>query len=136
MKKIEIEIRDETFQQIKDFVDFYNLKNKFFSKEPDYMTIENFIKGSIIRQLNEMDALLDFAYVSEGVQHNRKLKNRFKELFDFHGIKATQISELTGIESSTLSNIFHNKTPMSLENFMKLWTLLNNPPIRTVLYRE
>ncbi|WEG18527.1 helix-turn-helix transcriptional regulator [Alkalihalophilus pseudofirmus] len=136
MKKITIELNESTVKRLEELANYIDLENKLFYKIEETTTIEELIKGSIIRQLWEMEVLLGDKKLNKDIEKVGVLKNRFKELMKQHEVKQIELAKLTDIDTSTLNLILNNKQTLSLENFLKLWTAFNHPPIRTVLYRE
>lgn len=136
MKKITIELNESTVKRLEELANYIDLENKLFYKIEETTTIEELIKGSIIRQLWEMEVLLGDKRLNKEIEKVGVLKNRFKELMKQHEVKQIELAKLTDIDTSTLNLILNNKQTLSLENFLKLWTAFNHPPIRTVLYRE
>ncbi|MET3505584.1 helix-turn-helix domain-containing protein [Halalkalibacter oceani] len=136
MKEIKISLRDETYEELVKVVNYYNYKNELLKIGEEPVLIENFIKGSVVKQLAEIHTLFNYDVVNQNEIEQGVIKNRFKELLVNSEAKQKDLAEITKIDPSTLNLILNNKSQMSLDNFLRIWTAFNNPPIRRVLYRE
>lgn len=137
MKKFEIVLRDETVNEIEKLITYYNLRNKLLNENADEVTIENFIRGSVVSQLKEINTILGDLKLNQDLgKGDGVIRNRFKAMLEDFNISQKELATITGIDTSTLSLILNNKQSMTLDQFLKIWTVFGNPLIRHVLYRE
>lgn len=138
-KRIEliIDISEETYERIQNIVNYYNGKRLLLKEEKPQGSIETFIKGAITTQLEEYETILKPVLLKESEFINSgKLKNNFKEIAKDEGLRHIDIAMLTDIDSTTLSQIFNNHQQPSLDFFLRIWSVLDFPPIRRCFYRE
>jgi DNA-binding XRE family transcriptional regulator len=135
--KLAISVKKETYDRIINYIDYFNLRNTLVKDEKPEMNIENFIKGAIIDELIELEALMNPVVIKNSdLAKEGKLKNNLKKIAREDGIKNLDISELTGIDKTTLSQIFNNHQQPSLDYFLRIWSVLGYPPLRRCFYRE
>jgi hypothetical protein len=133
---IPVELRLETYSKISKVVQYANLKNEIRNNgKPTDFEVQEFISGCINTYINYIE---EFQKISgyDDLGKPFRLKNRFKELMVKRKIKQKEISEMTQIEPSNISNIFANKNQPSLDYFLRLWVFFGCPPLNEVLYRD
>ncbi|AXI08263.1 XRE family transcriptional regulator [Oceanobacillus zhaokaii] len=131
--KIEIEIKDETYEKIKNMVDWINLDNSFRGKsDTPEAKIEDFIKGAAISKLLDLETLSPLLNSRE--VESLEIKNRFKDIAKEKKIKQVDICEKTGLKKANLSLIFNNEKTLRADTFFAIWLILGCPPIHECLY--
>lgn len=133
--KIVIHLPDETLEDIENLVKYKKYKDiVLLSEETDY-SIEEFVVGCVNHYLKILKDQEDLSGIKE-LSKPFSLKNNFKEYAERRNMKQKQMSELTGIRPSNLSQIMSNKAQPSLDYFLRIWITLGCPPLNKVLYRE
>ncbi len=140
MKEIKIQITDEKYEQISELVNIENFLNiKLPPKQDKKRTEEDFVKGLVnfyLRDLSGVESLVKLAGLNDTENHPR-YHNHFKEIAKAQNISQRDIIRMTGIQQSSLSQIFNNKWESNprLDTFFKIWVALECPPITQCLYR-
>ncbi|WP_405099866.1 helix-turn-helix domain-containing protein [Oceanobacillus sp. FSL H7-0719] len=131
--RIGIEMKDETYEKIKNMVDWINLDNSFRGRnDTPEAKIEDFIKGAAISKLLDIEAMTPLLNTSSG--DDLVIKNRFKEIAKQKKIKQVDICKRTGIKKANLSLIFNNEKTLRADTFFAIWLTLGCPPIHECLY--
>lgn len=131
--RIGIEMKDETYEKIKNMVDWINLDNSFRGRnDTPEAKIEDFIKGAAISKLLDIEAMAPLLNSSSG--DDLVIKNRFKEIAKQKKIKQVDICKRTGIKKANLSLIFNNEKTLRADTFFAIWLTLGCPPIHECLY--
>jgi hypothetical protein len=134
--KFTIEFSKERVKQIHDALNFTIYNNKFKNPNlPQDYNIEDFITACVNVQI---DLINTYYQHPEVVSSDKKfrIKNKFKEFMDEHGIKQKDISEMTGIHKANISTFLSNQKQPSIESFIRLWVAFGCPQIHEVLVRE
>lgn len=132
---LNIELNESTINRIEKIVNYENSKNQLKLKDRPLRSIEDFIKGAVIRELQKIEhfyALADF----ERLNKKSKLKNNIRQYIKYHKIKQRELAIVTGMDEGSISHILNNRNQPTLEVFIKIWVALNCPPIEEILYRE
>lgn len=131
--RIGIEMKDETYEKIKNMVDWINLDNSFRGRnDTPEAKIEDFIKGAAISKLLDIEAMAPLLNSSSG--DDLVIKNRFKVIAKQKKIKQVDICKRTGIKKANLSLIFNNEKTLRADTFFAIWLTLGCPPIHDCLY--
>jgi len=131
--KIEIEMKDETYEKIKNMVDWINLDNSFRGKsDTPEAKIGDFIKGAAISKLLDVETLSHLLNSKE--VGSLEIKNRFKDIAKEKKIKQVDICKKTGLKKANLSLIFNNEKTLRADTFFVIWLILGCPPIHECLY--
>lgn len=132
MKKIEININDDTYAKLSEIVNWLNLDNKIQNIDDRY-TIEDFVLGAAHNQSKMVEEYLIKPY---DIEKKPVFKNRFKEIAKERGVRQVDICNKLGVQKSNLSHIFSNAIQPRSELFFKIWVLLGCPPIHECIYFE
>lgn len=132
MKKIEINLTDESYDEIMFVLNWFNFDNKIEGKHA--YRLEEFIKGASLNQSCMIRSFLITPH--DKVTKESKFRNRFKEIAKNKGIRQVDICNKLGIKKSNLSHIFNNDVQPRSELFFKIWALLGCPPIHECIYFE
>lgn len=135
MISITISLKKETVNKLEKIVNYYNQYTKFNNKKWDYTSMEDIIKGSVIRQIEIIENYNNFIE-NDNLEKPFQIKNRFREIMLDQGLKQKDLVNMTGLDKSNISTIISNKNQPSLDNFLRMWIALRCPPIHEVLYRE
>lgn len=130
MKKITIELSDETLDKITTFVNYENMKNDVINHNKILLTRENFIEGVVCKAIDTFEKIGAINSL-EG-----RLQNNFKEILTEKEWSLKKLSKLTNIDSGTLSNILSNKRQPSIDNFLNIWQAFGYPDIESLFYRK
>ena len=131
--RIEIEMKDETYEKIKNVIDWINLDNSFRGRsDTPEAKIEDFIKGAAISKLLDVEAMSPVLN-SEGLD-SLEVKNRFKDIAKEKKIRQVDICKRTGLKKANLSLIFNNEKTLRADTFFAIWLALGCPPIHECLY--
>lgn len=131
--RIEIEMKDETYEKIKKMMDWINLDNSFRGKiHTQEAKIEDFIKGAAVSKLLDIEAMSPL--LNDGTAGSFEVKNRFKDIAKHKKIKQVDICKRTGIKKANLSLIFNNEKTLRADTFFAIWLTLGCPPIHECLY--
>ncbi|MBP2076851.1 helix-turn-helix domain-containing protein [Oceanobacillus polygoni] len=131
--RIEIEMKDETYEKIKNMIDWINLDNSFRGKnDTPEAKIEDFIKGAAISKLLDVETMSPLLNSRE--VESLEIKNRFKEIAKEKKMKQVDICKRTGLKKANLSLIFNNEKTLRADTFFAIWLTLGCPPIHECLY--
>ncbi|WP_339229071.1 helix-turn-helix domain-containing protein [Oceanobacillus sp. FSL K6-2867] len=131
--RIEIEMKDETYEKIKNVIDWINLDNSFRGKsDTPEAKIEDFIKGAAISKLLDVESMSPL--LNSKVEDGLEIKNRFKAIAKEKKIKQIDICKRTGLKKANLSLIFNNEKTLRADTFFAIWLTLGCPPIHDCLY--
>jgi predicted XRE-type DNA-binding protein len=134
---IEIAIKKENYERLVKIVEYYNAKTDLLNKDWELTSVDKLIKGSIIKQIEEIETILKPVILKDDELNNEgKLKNSLQQIIKDNGLRQTDITELTGIAKTTLSGILNNRNQPSLDHFLRIWSVLGFPDIRRCFYRE
>lgn len=131
--RIEVEMKDETYEKIKNMMDWINLDNSFRGKnDTPEAKIEDFIKGATISKLLDIEAMSPL--LNPDAAGKLEINNRFKDIAKQKKIKQVDICKMTGIKKANLSLIFNNEKTLRADTFFAIWLTLGCPPIHECLY--
>ncbi|WP_010529777.1 helix-turn-helix domain-containing protein [Lentibacillus jeotgali] len=136
MKEITIQIKDDTYYQLKELTELENLINRHRdTNRDDNYRIEDFVVGSII---DKMEQISHFNQINPFIEndHQPVVKNRFKDIAKQKGIYIKDIADQLNMKSPNISKIFNNASQPRLELFIKIWIVLGCPPLHECLYLE
>lgn len=136
MKKITIELNDETYDKIKEITDLENLINRHRDKNRrDDYKVEEFVVGCIV---DKVEQIKHFELVNPFVENNTQpvIKNRFKEIAKDKNIYIKDVADQLNMLSPNISKIFNNASQPRLELFIKIWIVLGCPPLHKCIYLE
>ncbi|ASK61219.1 transcriptional regulator [Virgibacillus phasianinus] len=136
MKKITIELNEETYDQIKEITDLENLINRHRDKNRnDNYKIEEFVVGCII---DKIEQIKHFEFVNPFGENDAQpvVKNRFKEIAKEKNIYIKDVADQLNMKSPNISKIFNNASQPRLELFIKIWMVLGCPPLHKCIYLE
>jgi DNA-binding phage protein len=113
-----IAIRQETYEKMEGALKTFN----FYTDRN--ITIEDFLNSLILEKVTILkNSLVQRSNLSHPFFQDGKLTNHFRQIARQQNLKASEISEKTGIDKSTLSYILSNKAQPGAENLLKLWVL-------------
>lgn len=134
--KVDCFFKKSTYEQMKKVVEFENSKNTIFKPERSSNNeVSDFVNGCVVTYLKRIygqDNFIPFDHIG----NSGKLKNKIKDYMERKGIKQKELSTLAQVDESNLSRILNNKSQPSLDNFLRIWTALDCPPLEEILYRE
>ncbi|WP_249870077.1 helix-turn-helix domain-containing protein [Oceanobacillus saliphilus] len=136
MKELTIQLKDETYNQIKELTELENLINRHRDKNrSDDYKIEEFIVGSIV---DKLDQIKYFDLTNPFIESKRQpiVKNRFKEIAKQKNIYMKDIADQLNMHPPNISKIFNNVSQPRLELFIKIWLILGCPPLQQCIYLE
>ncbi|QKY68420.1 helix-turn-helix transcriptional regulator [Lentibacillus sp. CBA3610] len=136
MKEITIQIKDDTYEQLKELTELENLINRHRdTNRDDNYRIEDFVVGSII---DKMEQINHFNQINPSIENDQQpvIKNRFKEIAKQKGIYIKDIADQLNMKPPNISKIFNNASQPRLELFVKIWMVLGCPPLHQCLYLE
>lgn len=136
MKKITIELNDETYDQIKEITDLENLVNRHRDKNRrDNYKVEEFVVGCIV---DKVEQIKHFELVNPFIERNTqpRVKNRFKEIAKNKKIYIKDVADQLNMLPPNISKIFNNLSQPRLELFIKIWIVLGCPPLHQCVYLE
>lgn len=136
MKKITIELNEETYDQIKEITDLENLINRHRDKNRrDNYKVEEFVVGCIV---DKIEQIKHFELVNPFLEDNTQpvIKNRFKEIAKVKNIYMKDIADQLNMQPPNISKIFNNASQPRLELFIKIWIVLGCPPLHKCIYLE
>jgi len=128
--KIEIELRDETYKKLEQFVIYHNVKRKIIGTDKEE-TVEDTIKAAIMMYINWLSLVPSPLIEANGLT----IHSRIPSIFSSQGKSLKEIHKQTGIPKSTLSGLLHGSIP-NLENFIRIWLSLGQPSIHDLLNVE
>jgi len=128
--ELTINIDDKSFMELEKLRRYYKIGKELKGKE-DEVSLEEYINSVIKIYLSWIRGK------PQSVIKNDQwiINTHFKSIFAAQGRNQTDVSKLTGLSSSTLSNIWNGSVP-SLENFLRLWIALGKPNIETLITIE
>lgn len=136
MKKITIELNEETYDQIKEITDLENLVNRHRDKNRrDNYKVEEFVVGCIV---DKVEQIKHFELVNPFIESNTqpRVKNRFKEIAKNKKIYIKDVADQLNMLPPNISKIFNNLSQPRLELFIKIWIVLGCPPLHQCVYLE
>lgn len=139
MKRITIELNDETYSQIKLLTKWLNLNTTVKNKKniPKDYNEKEIVRGMVIEKVKELNHFYEIhPILNEDINKDTNIKNRFKEIAKEKGISQKQISEQLGIYAPALSSIFNNESQPRTKIFLQLWLVLGCPPLHECIYIE
>lgn len=136
--KIEINLSKEEYEQINKYVTLYNSYEQVKKRFNLHGTIEDFIKGSIRRELKciENHDQVFCELKTKGYIRPVNIKTRFREIMKEMGLKQIEIEDMTGIGGNDISGYMNNRKKFSLDHFLRIWIVLGCPDITELLYVE
>lgn len=129
MKTITIQLKDETYDQLKEITALENLINRHRDKNRnDDYKMEEFIVGCVMEKIEQIK---HFDVINPFVENDRQpvIKNRFKEIAKDKDIYIKDIAEQLNMKPPNISKIFNNVSQPRLELFIKIWMVLGCPPL-------
>ncbi|RKQ32724.1 helix-turn-helix domain-containing protein [Oceanobacillus halophilus] len=136
MKELNIHLKDETYQQIKEITELENLINRHRDKNrSDDYKIEEFIIGCVIDKLEQIKHF-DNVNPFRDQKQQPIIKNRFKEIAKQKKIFIKDIAKQLQMQPPNISKIFNNISQPRLELFIKIWMVLGCPPLHSCIYLE
>lgn len=136
MKTVTIQLKDETYEQIKELTELENLINRHRDKNrSDDYKIEEFVVGCIVEK---MEQIKHFDLVNPFRENHSQpvIKNRFKEIAKEKNIYIKDVAKQLNMLPPNISKIFNNVSQPRLELFIKIWIVLGSPPIHKCVYLE
>jgi len=128
--ELTINIDDKSFLELEKLRRYYKIGKELKGIE-DEVSLEEYINSVIKMYLSWIKGKPESVVKSD----QWIIKTHFKSIFDSQNRNQTDVSKLTGLSSSTLSNIWNGSVP-SLENFLRLWIALGKPNIETLFTIE
>ena len=133
--EVPVRLRESTLQFIENIVEYENKKNLLLNKNKPYATVEDFIAGCCIEIIKKIETYNEKIVHGFDITGEYKLKNNIKKILKEKNIKQLDLSELTGLDKSTINLIVNNRTQPTLEAFLKIWAALDFPPIEEMFYK-
>lgn len=133
-----VDITMKNYVNIKNLIGYCKYNNLIISENLP-TTDEEIINAALFSYFEKIETIVRYYNVDKSalnLEEGTKIKNRIKEILKMTGMKQKELSELTGIETATLSAMLSNRNQPSIENFLRIWTVLGCPPIEEVFYRE
>ena len=136
--KLEINVPKKEYKKIKEYIDHIANSKKIDKLLHDDISIENFIIGSIRREIENIENLNEVfcELKTRGYVRPIKLKTNFKEILKTMGLKQLDLESMTGIGGSDISNYMNDRRLMSLDHFLRIWIALGCPNIDRIFYVE
>jgi len=122
-------------RDVEHYIEYQKLKTLNFDGHYNHTSIEQFIVGCVCHYMRALKYQIDLSGIQD-LGKPYRLKNRFKEYMDKHGIIPADLVKQTGIGASNISLILKNKNQPSLDYFLRIWMALKCPPLDKILYRE
>ncbi|WP_053434706.1 helix-turn-helix domain-containing protein [Sporosarcina globispora] len=133
--EVVIYLKDSVITDITNYIEYQKLKKLNFDGNYNHTNMEEFIVGCVCHYLRQLKYQIDLSGIND-LGKPYRLKNRFKEYMDKHGIIPADLAKQTGIGASNISLILKNKNQPSLDYFLRIWMALKCPPLDKILYRE
>lgn len=134
-KKITLFLNDDLLNEIEQLMEYRNIRLLVRNISNKPREIDDFIVGCVIHYLKDIKKQSTLAgYDDLGKPY--RLKNRLKEYVKKRGMLQKELAIQTNIEESNISMILNNKVQPSLDYFLRIWIVLNCPPLNEILYRE
>ena len=133
--KFEVYLNKKIVDDIQLMNEYRKVKSLIYNPSRKPRSIEEFVVGSTILQLESMQKQNRLSGIEE-LTKPFSIKNKLKEFADVKNITQKMVSEATGIALSNINNIWNNKTQPSLDYFLRLWFVFGCPPFEKILYRE
>lgn len=133
-----ISVSDETARKIDEYKNFLNAKNKLRFTDLPYINEEDVIKGALDTLFLVIERFYEFDKESKffNLKPKAKIKNRFREIAMKSGYDQATVSKLTGIDQPSVHRIMNNKNQPSIDYFIRIWIVLDRPPIEDIFYPD
>lgn len=136
MKRIELEVTDETYDQINRLA---AIVSHLVKDNDTSLTAEDIVYASLAFYLRrfypnliiEQDTIKLYS-----LSIDAPLKNNLDVLFGELNMSLGSISKQVNLPKTTVSNILHNKNQPTMDVFLKIYPLLGFPPLNKIFYRE
>lgn len=125
--KVTLDIPDDVYSDLENLVGYYK-HNNLLNKEDDNTSVEEVIMSAIAMYL----AWLPLRKEEMLSTKNLIIENKIQSIFSQQGKNQKDVTELTGVSKSAISNIWNGGVP-TLENFLRIWLALGKPPIELML---
>jgi DNA-binding Xre family transcriptional regulator len=125
--EITLKLDDKFLNDLNKIREYYDLKN-FYNNDEKQTSLDELVKVAVSMYLKYLMVKPEPLIENDHWVIKTKIQNIFKE----QKKNQTAVSKITGISSSTLSNIWNGSVP-TLENFIRIWIALGRPPIETLL---
>ncbi|WP_156288981.1 helix-turn-helix domain-containing protein [Oceanobacillus salinisoli] len=136
MKEITIQLKDETYNHIKELTELENLINRHRDKNRnDDYKMEEFIIGCIVDKIEQIKHFDSVNPLMEN-EGTAIIKNRFKEIAKKKNMYIKDIADQLNMQPPNISKIFNNVSQPRLELFIKIWIILGCPPLHQCIYLE
>ena len=135
-----ISVTEKTAQQIKEYSEFLNTKNKMRQNKLPFITEEDVVRGAIYDLFEVLERFYKFkrCEITEKlhIEPSSKIKNRLREIAIEQELDQASVAKLTGIEPANISRIFNNRNQPSIDYFFRIWIALERPPIEDIFYAD
>jgi hypothetical protein len=125
--EITLKLDDKFLNDLNKIREYYDLKN-FYNNDDKQTSLDELVKVAVSMYLKYLMVKPEPLIENDHWIVKTKIQSIFKE----QKKNQTAVSKITGISSSTLSNIWNGSVP-TLENFLRFWIALGRPPIETLL---
>ncbi|WP_176527973.1 helix-turn-helix transcriptional regulator [Bacillus sp. AFS077874] len=125
--EVTINLPDDVYSDLENLVGYYR-HNNLLNNEEDTTSIEEVISGAIAMFLAWLPLRKERILSTKTMI----IENRIQSIFEQQGKTQKDVTELTGISKSAISNIWNGGVP-TLENFLRIWISLGKPPIELML---
>ncbi|MCC2357722.1 MULTISPECIES: helix-turn-helix transcriptional regulator [Bacillus cereus group] len=132
----QIDLSPRILEEVERYVTYQNIRRKLEGSEEE-IQVEDIVKAALIHYLGQLEQAIElnkFKKIASDVQF--PLKNNIAEIMLKNGMKQAELSRKTGIKSGNMSMIVNNKVQPSMENFLKIWSVLKFPPLHEIFYRD
>ncbi|MCA1021621.1 helix-turn-helix domain-containing protein [Halobacillus litoralis] len=134
VNQITVTISDKNLSRIQELVDLENSISKWTKNKWRERSVEDFIKGAIYQRIEMFDNFDEFYEVFSKGRTN--YKNNFKCLTEEISMTQADVASITGINPSTINQIFNNHSQPRMDYFFKIWITLGCPPLYKCLTKE
>lgn len=128
--EITLKLDEKFLNELNQIREYYDLKN-FYNNKEKQTSLEELVKVAVSMYLKYLTVKPEPLIEND----HWRIQTKFKAIFDLQKKNQTAVSKITGLSSSTLSNIWNGSVP-SLENFLRIWICLGKPEIETLLSIE
>lgn len=132
----QIDLSPRILEEVERYVTYQNIRRKLQGSEEE-IQVEDIVKAALIHYLGQLEQAIElnkFKKIASDVQF--PLKNNIAEIMLKNGMKQAELSRKTGIKSGNMSMIVNNKVQPSMENFLKIWSVLKFPSLHEIFYRD
>ena len=133
---VTVNVNKHLYEKVRDAIG-YSKSVRMFKDRDLPITDEEVINSALYYYFEKMETVLGLHTVEKSkYTHNGKVKNRFKQILKQVDMKQRELATLTGIDDATVSQVLSNRNQPTVDNFLKMWAVLGNPPIEEIFYRE